>query len=277
MSRLTDLTALSRPVDFSYPSNVFAVVMSGIGFAIGILLGIADDKNTLDVAWLAVNASLTVFVAWALTRELDPDHNISAGIAAVLGVVGMIIWREPTNLIALYLVLVVMRGFVRTVGVPMRLLDLAGLVFGAGIVALTNAWLGFTTAAALLLDSILKPANQLARIFGVLAILVTVAVATQTQNFEWDFSADTPILIGVAVISLLYLWSIFTAPPVTSVGDETQQPLDNTRLKTAQILALVSAWAVYLWAGEVSPLLSLWCAMLAISGSFLRIQLSAAS
>lgn len=258
-------SAMGRPLDFHYPSNVFVILMSGIGLIAGFGIGVVEDKPSLDLLWMGIVTSVTVFVAWALARELDPDHAFSAGLAAVLALAGMVIWRETTNLLALYLMLGVLRVLVRTVGIPMTLLDMGLLVIGAGLVALTESWLlGLVTAAGLLLDSLLKSPNPPTKLFGGLAAAVTVITAALMQP---DFSPpDDEIVLGaVAAVGVLFLVVIFTAPAPVSVGDITGQPLDESRLKAGRLLALAGAALVYFWTGSMITLLALWCAFLAIS------------
>ncbi len=271
MSNLTksslwsQFSAMGRPLDFHYPSNGFVILMSGIGLIAGLGIGVMEDKPPLDLLWISIVTSVTVFVAWALARELDPDDAFSAGLAAVLALVGMVIWRETTNLLALYLMLGVVRVLVRTVGIPMTLLDMGLLVIGAGLVALTESWLlGLVTAAGLLLDSLLTSPNPPTKLFSGLAAAVTVITAALTQP---DFSPpeDKIVLGAVAVVGVLFLVVIFTAPAPVSVGDITGQPLNESRLKAGRLLALAGAALVYFWTGSVITLLALWCAFLAIS------------
>lgn len=272
------VTALSRPLDFHYPSNVFAAAISGLGFIVGLLLGLFEDKESLEVVWLGVVTSMTVFTAWALARELDPDHSFSAGIASVLALAGMIIWRETTNFFAFYLMLVVLRGVVRTVGIPLTLVDMGLLVVGAGLIAVTNSWLlGVLTGAALVLDGHLSRPNQAAQFFGVLAAVVTFAVAALTQEFSWEWTGRGVVLAVLAGISAVYLFAVITAAAPVSVGDSTGQPLDAARLKTGRILALIGASGVYVWIGGDTgawTLLALWSAFLAIGiyGIFLKMR-----
>lgn len=272
------VTALSRPLDFRYPSNVFVAAISGLGFIVGLLLGLFEDKELLEVVWLGVVTSMTVFTAWALARELDPDHSFSAGIASVLALAGMIIWRETTNFFAFYLMLVVLRGVVRTVGIPLTLVDMGLLVVGAGLIAVTNSWLlGVLAGAALVLDGYLSRPNQAARFFGGLVVVVTFAVAALTQELSWEWTGRGVVLSVLAGISAVYLFAVITAAAPVSVGDSTGQPLDAARLKTGQILALLGASGVYVWIGGDAgawTLLALWSAFLAIGiyGIFLKMR-----
>ncbi|MBZ0304884.1 MAG: hypothetical protein K8I82_02330 [Anaerolineae bacterium] len=259
------LSAMGRPLAFRYPSNVFAALISGVGLAAGVGVGVMEDKAPLPLLWMGLVTSVTVFVAWALARELDPDYAASAGLAAVLALAGMIFWRETTNLLALYLMLVMARVLVRTVGIPMTLLDMGLLVIGAGLVALTESWLlGLVTAGALLLDSLLQTPNPPTRLFGGLAALVTMLAAAFAQP---DFSPpDDGIMLSVAaVFGLLFLTVTLTDSAPVSVGDITGQRLEASRLKAGRLLVLAGAVLVCLWAGSMLTLLPFWCVFLAVS------------
>ncbi len=265
---LHDVTALGRPLDFRYPSNIFAAGMSVVGGMVGGLLALSDNREGFGVVYFALVASLSVFVAWALTRELDPDYPASAGVASGVALAGIILWQPEPNLIGLYLMLVLLRGLIRTVGIPLRFGDMVLLVFGAGVVAMTNAWiLGLVVAAGLILDSQLPAPNKIAQSFGGAAILVTLVIAVLMQDFSQRLAGNPATLVLLLGVSGFYYWAIRTAASPISMGDISGQPLVASRLKSAQLLALVGVWMEVLWTGGedgMQTLLALWSAFAAI-------------
>ena len=78
----TDISSIGRAVDLTYATNR-AIAVITLLVAIGGLLW----QRLSGAPWLASTtwgsqAGLTVFLTWALCRELDPDHP-TAAFAAV--------------------------------------------------------------------------------------------------------------------------------------------------------------------------------------------------
>ena len=75
--------SIARPVDPQYPTNRALLILLPIGAAafaalcaVGILPGPAVGN--------ALSALLIGFAAWALARELAPDHDVAAFVALAL-------------------------------------------------------------------------------------------------------------------------------------------------------------------------------------------------
>ncbi len=64
------LTSLDRSIDLKYPSNRFALLIALVAACVAFFLG---------SPWLGViSSALWAFATWALGRELDPDHPLTA-------------------------------------------------------------------------------------------------------------------------------------------------------------------------------------------------------
>lgn len=122
------LTQLARPLDIRLGSNRFALLIS---FAAALLATFAHSP----LAGLLYG--LTVFLAWAFGRELDPDTTVVANLSALLTFVALFVVSPPSLLTLLYALLLI-RVITRTAGDCPTSLD------GAAILALA-VWFGFNT------------------------------------------------------------------------------------------------------------------------------------
>ena len=120
--RLDDLTALGRPIDPDYPTNrAIALVALTATVAAGIwalLSGVALPETASQ----AVRAGLTVFLAWAIGRELDPDHDLSAFVGVALALIGLTLLDAPSLFLDFWLLLS-LRLVNRTSGLPAKPMD----------------------------------------------------------------------------------------------------------------------------------------------------------
>ena len=187
----------------------------------------------MGAAWLAWGsaAGLSVFFAWAITRELDPDHPGAALLAASLAAV----WGGYSS--GLFLLLLGMRVVNRTPGVPARLLD-SLLLLGLAWSRPNAAWIA---AAAFLLDAWLEQGLKRHYVFASLALLC------MAQSDNLSGAGISPQLSWGLLLCLSFLSLCSTVEPLRSRGDACDAPLDGGRVLAAQFLAVLAA------------LLSVWC------------------
>ena len=115
--KLTDVTTLGRPVDPRYPTNLAVVVLSPVVVVAGTIYRLVSGYALLEGVLWGIGAGLAVFLAWALGRELDPDHDLSAFVGAGLTVFGLLLTGLP-SLLVLFWLLLALRVVNRSTGLP---------------------------------------------------------------------------------------------------------------------------------------------------------------
>jgi hypothetical protein len=265
-----NLTSIGRPIDPEYPTNRAIALMTLI-----VAVGGAVWQGVFGRAWLAsalwgVRAGLAVFLAWALCRELDPDHPTAAFPAAGLALLAVFLWDLP-QLGVIFWMLILVRVVNRSTGLPAGVLDSLGLLGLAGWLSLQGNWsYGVVTALAFLLDGLLPSRLRRQLLFALLAVIATPVAAILGDPSPGDAPSLTGGLMALT-LSLVFLPVILDARTCESVGDETGDRLRPVRVQVAQALALVSGVGVALLGGpsalaELSPL---WAAVLGASATWL--------
>ncbi len=261
------LTTVGRPIDLSYPTNrAIAIITLLVMLGAVLLQRIAGSAWPQSVLWGA-QAALSTFLAWALCRELDPDHQLSAFVAVPFTLAGLLLWGLPRLGVIFWLILTV-RVVNRTMGPPASLLDsLAVLALGIWLSLPGNWGYGLTTALAFFLDGRLPTRVPRQLIFALLGVLATAAAAVFGADPPWE-RAPSPLGVLIAVgISVLFVPVIAEAGTVSSVGDRTGQPLEPTRVRAAQLIALLVGVHTAFLGGLAAPgaLTPLWSAALGAS------------
>ncbi len=261
-------TSLSRPVDFAYPSNRYAIGMSVLAFVgVAIYYLIGQQAAIVDSLFLGLGAAGAAFLAWAIGRELDPDYNLSAGLAAPLAVVGFVGLGLP-NFFGLVLLMWSSRMVARTVGLPMKTFDSTLILMLTGLAIWQGSWIfGLTGALVFFLDSRLHNPDTGQAIYAIFALILTFAIPFIDDGFAGAAELTMPYVIGVGLVAVLYASLIVRRPlPVVSVGDATGEKLNLGRVQAAQAYILVVLIGIAFWHGDagVVLLLPVWAVILSM-------------
>ena len=101
--KLSDITALGRPLDPRYPTNLAIGALSLIVGAVGAAVKLLSDVPLAESASWGIGAAFSVFLAWVLARELDPDYDLSAFVGVGLAIGGGALLAVSTILLAIAL------------------------------------------------------------------------------------------------------------------------------------------------------------------------------
>jgi hypothetical protein len=232
---------LLRALDTDNRWNVTVIGLTAAAFGIGAVLALVLGRSP----FLPVLASGTVFLSWAVTRELDPDHQLGAVLAAVVGG-GWALWGMPTATLPFVGLLMVARILVETTGRRPLVSDLVGLVILAGVISTTSlGWImGFGLAVAISLDDRMaaKPSRP-ALIASIGAAGAATAVVKLADALPDDLPTLIPALtIGVGVVAIVAVARIPVAP--TSFADSRSKPfIRSDRLHAGRAVAAVLVFA----------------------------------
>jgi hypothetical protein len=267
MMRMTDITALARPLDPHYPTNSAIALLTIVVIVGGTILQLMVGLGlTRSISW-GITAGLAVFLAWALARELDPDHDLSAFVAAGLMLIGLLFFSSP-SIIALFWVLVIVRMVNRTVGLPARILDSLMILGLGGWLTLQGNWIcGLMTALAFLLDSQLPSPHGRQSLFVGAAIVVTAVVLFRFGGrLSREGALSLPALLAVLGAFVLFVPLIMASRELNTLGDVTNEPLHPVRVQAAQLLALLTGILMGWWKGNAGlvSVMPLWAAVLGV-------------
>ncbi len=121
-------SGLGRHLDLRYRSNRIAVLGTLLA---AVLIGGITWTTSGDISFAATaSTAVGVFLAWAIARELDPDHPGTATITMVVATILALLGPPATAVVAVLLIAI--RILVGTVGAPLRPGDFVVLLAAAG-------------------------------------------------------------------------------------------------------------------------------------------------
>lgn len=265
--RISDVSAIVRPIDPSYPTNRAIAALTMAVIVGGIVLQLIAGEELIQGASWGISAGLAVFLAWALGRELDPDHDLSAFVAAGLALIGLLLFDLP-DLMALFWMLLFLRMVNRTTGLPARILD-SLLILGLGSwLTWQSSWIyGLMTGLAFLLDSRLSSPHRRHLFFAGIALLATAILYSVSGGMPGEGKPSLLAILAVSGMSVSFVPVILTSRRMRTVGDATGEPLNPGRVQAAQVVALLTGLQIALWDGDpgVVQLMPVWATVLGVA------------
>ena len=235
-------------MDLTLLSNRTIIALTAVALIAGLVLVFVSDASV----WLPVIAAGTTFLAWALTRELDPDRNLTAVVAAVLSA-GWVLAGYDVALLALGGMILVGRLLVETTGRRPLLTDLAIVAAVATVIAFTPVgWVtGFGLAVAIYVDNMMATEhNGRAVVIAVVAALGASFVATLTDAIPQGIPEVRPVL--AIPLGLLALITVAREPPqpTSQVDSRRKTFLKPGRLQAGRVAIALILFGAALVSGD---------------------------
>lgn len=273
--KISNFTSLARVVDPRYPTNLAIIVLSTIAggalFLLKIYQGVDFSTSIVSTAVLA----LTVFLTWALGREIDPEHELAAFAGLFLVIPGYLFFPAP-NLIAVFTTLLLLRFLIRTTGLTPKFLDSIAISgFGIWLVFRGDWIFGFLTAAVLFLDTRLSGPKKTNLYFSGIVFILTIISLFILEPAALRLEILSAELFFVIGVILLFIPLIVHSRGTQVVCDFPREKIDPLRLQTGQIFAIISATIVWLFQGRngIFDLIPVWSSIIALSITYLATTL----
>lgn len=254
------ITSIGRPLDKNYQTNRVIASISILISIIALVYKTSAGSTVVDSLFWALGVALTVFLTWALGREVDPDHDASAFVGVALALPALYFLELP-DFIQLFWFLLASRVINRTTGLASRISDsIIVLLLGSWLMYQGNWGYGLATILLFVLDSKMEPKNQKQWIFAAIGSLTTGILlkhVTWYHAFTFNFTSGLSLLLLVLGIPF-----IISSKSLKSKGDATGRPLSPRRVQTAQLLVLIMAVQVTFWSSisGFTNILPVWAA-----------------
>jgi hypothetical protein len=236
-------SALGRPMDYSDHTNVAIVVITFLTLISSYLyLVILGGFVWNEAIWPTIGITFSVFFAWAISREINPDYSYSAFFGVAIIII-MIIYNEyilQPHYLTLLWVLLFERMLNRTVGYKAKLFDSALMVGITIWLSFTYSWIaGIIAAFVFWLDATLQIPQPRHRILTLLVLLIAIVAFIINPVFLPNIFTGLELLVLIT-ISVLFLAFIFMTKEVKSKADLTPLILNKQRLRFTQAFTLIS-------------------------------------
>ncbi|MFQ5523195.1 MAG: hypothetical protein ACE5F5_06410 [Acidimicrobiia bacterium] len=229
-------THVGRSLDFSYPSNRLIALLTLAALVAGGAIALSGGPRG---AWLA---PVNTFLVWALVRELDPDHDSTAIVAAVAAAAWVLLGQDPSAWLFVGGMVLAARLVLNSTGRRPLVSDFYWVAAASILIALfspsAEGWVaGFGIAIALYVDDRLAAQHNIrAVVAAVIAAVGASAAALLTGVFPLSVVAIEPMaVLGYGLLGLLVVVRD-PLPPTSTVDAKTQLPMEQGRLHAARAL-----------------------------------------
>lgn len=240
---------LGRPLDVRRRSNLLIIALVLVIGAVAVALWLADRPPELIFF-----APAQAFVIWALLREIDPDHEWTALVAAAGAGAWVLAGGEYLSLLAIAALMLAARLVTESTGRRPLATDLIAMALGALVGFTVEGWIAaFGLAIALYLDDrfALESRRIQIGISAITAIAATI-VATVTGAFPETMPEITPWIAATSALIGLVLAARDPASPLSQVDARHKAFISKERLHSSRTLIGVLVFAMSLLAGETA-------------------------
>lgn len=232
---ISKISSLGRPLNFSYKTNLIIAGLTFVSIIFAFLFFILyEDYSFFEALLEGAYFGISLFLSWAITREIDPDRNVSAFVSVTIAFI-FLIFFPAQELLLLFWLLLNLRLVNQIVGKEATILD--------GIIILAfSAFFSFDgfplivllSAAAFIIDGLLDVKNRKSFILAVLASalfiysLFNFSALSGPQNYLFIISL---IFVSIPLIS--------SSSKIKSKADLSDKKLNPRRIQAAQIFILM--------------------------------------
>jgi len=118
-----NLSTIGRPVDMNYTTNRIITILMGLIFIITFFMEFFRESTIVESLIFAVIYSVSVFLCWAVGRELDPEYDYSAFIGIIFLFLPFFM-IDGMNLFFILWLLFSLRMINHTTGKPAGIVDI---------------------------------------------------------------------------------------------------------------------------------------------------------
>lgn len=237
---------LGRPLDLRHPPNLFIGVITVITAGIAVVRWLNGSPGSVLLA------PVFAFLIWGLLREIDPDHEWSALIGAVITGAWELTGKPSISVFAVAGLVVAARIITHTTGRRPLPIDLAFVtVLGIAIGFTVEGWLaGFGIAVAIYLDEQFTGLNRAIAIAASAATAIgTTVLASVTDTFPEVVPDVIQYMAVAAGLTALVLIAREPAEPISQVDARHSAFIDKARLHVSRSMVGVVVFLMTILTG----------------------------
>jgi len=248
-----EITTLGRKLDPEYPNNRLIIQLATLVTISALVFDLIINTEISASFVYGIKAGITTFLLWAISREIDPDHESAAFIPVIFTLPHVIIYGlHPIFPLTWFLLL--LRLVNRSTGAKAGIIDsLAILSIGAFLTYQLSWVFGTISALGFFLDGKLSSPYRI-HLIPVVLLLLCSGLALMHESTDVVMDISLLKIVAFTVMILLALPLFTNRDTIISIGDRTGERLDEQRIKATQLLVVFSVSAFMLFSTAIDGL-----------------------
>jgi len=241
-------THVGRSLDVNYKPNLYILLLVASSVPIAFTFLIKSNDFLFSIG-NSVIIGISIFLAWAISREIDPDNDIAAFMPLPLFILGASVHGLP-SVLAMLVILITLRMINRTVGVAFEAIDIS---ISLSLSAFASYYLENVLMVPIISSAILIDALMDKRYKNLIFFLISVAIiAMMVIFFDIGLALEKLAVEDYALVVLattIYIPLVHRSRSVNSIGDLTGISLEPTRVMACQLFFLIMIIALTFFQG----------------------------
>jgi len=254
------LFSLSRGLDIKNPTNRLIIILAIFTGFIASFFHALSTRSFDAASIYGLKTGVSVFLMWAIAREVDPDHDYSSFTAIALSIIGIIIFELQPNVLPLVWVLICLRIINQSVGMEPYIGDKIVVVAIAITLTLLYGWIFAALTALVFIINNRLTIDEKSYLLPVFMIL------TASISFFYEFTNHLTLSqfngIGIFITFIVFGPVIAGSRTIKSKGDRSGKKLDPSRIRAAQLTLLISSVILSIFENDVYKIM--WLIMIGI-------------
>jgi hypothetical protein len=252
MMDVKNLSTIGRPVDMKYTTNRIIMILMGLIFIITFFMEFFRESFLVKSLIFAVIYSLSVFLCWALGRELDPEYDYSAFIGIIFLFLPFFM-TDGINLFFILWLLFSLRMINHTTGKPAGIVDIFFyLIITILFSLILYPFIAVLAAVAFVFD-LWNAKRKTINILLIIVLFIIFLVSTfygsgDVYNFV-KLTNDQLIFSGISILFMFVV--IATTTTMNTLCDTGDKKINARQVQTAQIFAVFTVLSFFFLYGTI--------------------------
>ncbi len=223
---------LGRKIDMNYKTNKWITIISILVASIGGIIT-KDFSSGLSIG-------MGTFLTWALAREVDPKHDLSAFICIAFSSINLFFFKE-IKLLEVFYILLTLRLISGITGKKVTVIDILS-IFGLALflsISMKNSIYMITFLISIILIKRIEGIKGRVKTYKSVCIMSLIIIVLEIIYYKYIHISEIRILnIFTVFLSIIFITLILLINfiDVDSVFGDQRNRVDKKRIRYSQIV-----------------------------------------
>ena len=242
MKDLVRYTSIGRPLDIQYATNKAILCILAVSLIVSLFYFRLQNLPIIQGIISSFLFTAGVFFCWAIGREIDPEHDISAFVGLIF-LLPLYLWIDQVNLFVLFWLLISFRIINRSTGYPVGIIDLMIYLIIIIVLVLTfHQIIALLSAMIFFIEAVASKRRIPLFLLSMVCLLFFITSFIFGDSIQiLSFSLPAQSIFMVIIGTVLMIGLIIDSKNSTCLSDNRETEISSRRIQLTQTSALIIA------------------------------------